>query len=115
MIAGKPPFKANNEYQTFQKIQTLQYAFTAGFPIIIRDLVKRVLILKPRERLTIPDIKRHMWFQDIDWNNEDQIWNTIPPELGPYKLSAKAMKPMPELNNQYPNGSSTSIHQPKKS
>lgn len=115
MIAGKPPFKANNEYQTFQKIQKLQYAFTAGFPIIIRDLVKRVLILKPRERLTIPDIKRHMWFQDIDWNNEDQIWNTIPPELGPYKLSAKAMKPMPELNNQYPNGSSTSIHQPKKS
>jgi serine/threonine protein kinase len=115
MIAGKPPFKATNEYLTFQKIQKLQYAFTAGFPIIIRDLIKRILLIKPRERLTIPDIKRHLWFQDIDWNNEDQIWNHPPPELGPYKMSAKAMKHMPELDTQYPNGSSTSILRMKKS
>lgn len=31
MIAGKPPFKAANEYLTFQKITKLQYAFSAGF------------------------------------------------------------------------------------
>lgn len=115
MIAGKPPFKATNEYLTFQKIQKLQYAFTAGFPIIIRDLIKRILIIKPRERLTIFDIKRHLWFQDINWQSEDQIWNSSPPELGPYKISAKAMKPMPELEAQYPNGSSTSVNQLKKS
>lgn len=115
MIAGKPPFKASNEYQTFQKIQKLQYAFTAGFPIIIRDLIKRVLVLKPRERLTIKDIKEHLWFKDIDWNNDEQIWDTIPPELGPYKISAKSMKPMPELDTQYPNGSSTSIQRLKSS
>lgn len=115
MIAGKPPFKATNEYLTFQKIQKLQYAFTAGFPIIIRDLIKRILLLKPRERLTVNDIKKHMWFKNIIWDDQDQIWNHPPPELGPYKISAKAMKPIPELDNQYPNGSSTSILQMKKS
>lgn len=115
MIAGKPPFKATNEYLTFQKIQKLQYAFTAGFPIVIRDLIKRILILKPRERLTLPDIKQHLWFKDVNWNDENQIWNTFPPELGPYKISAKAMKPRPELDLQYPNGSSTSIQNMKKS
>lgn len=113
MIAGKPPFKANNEYQTFQKIQKLQYAFTAGFPIMIRDLIKRILVLKPRERLTIKDIKEHLWFKEIDWNNEEQVWDIIPPELGPYKISAKSMKPMPELDLQYPHGSSTSIQRLK--
>ncbi|GAV27319.1 hypothetical protein PMKS-000783 [Pichia membranifaciens] len=115
MIAGKPPFKATNEYLTFQKIQKLQYAFTAGFPIVIRDLIKRILVLKPRERLTILDIKQHLWFKDINWSDEKQIWNTFPPELGPYKISAKAMKPRPELDLQYPNGSSTSIQNMKKS
>ena len=115
MIAGKPPFKATNEYLTFQKIQKLQYAFTAGFPLIIRDLIKRILILKPRERLTIPDIKSHMWFNGINWCDENQIWGQPPPLLGPYKISAKAMKPLPELALQYPNGSSTSIQQTKRS
>ncbi|ODV97044.1 hypothetical protein PACTADRAFT_29183, partial [Pachysolen tannophilus NRRL Y-2460] len=44
MIAGKPPFKATNEYLTFQKVCKLQYAFTAGFPAVLRDLVKKILV-----------------------------------------------------------------------
>lgn len=44
MIAGKPPFKATNEYLTFQKVMKVQYAFTPGFPLIIRDLVKKILV-----------------------------------------------------------------------
>ena len=49
MIAGKPPFKASNEYLTFQKVQKIQYAFTAGFPTVIRDLVKRILLKQPEK------------------------------------------------------------------
>ncbi|KAK7681015.1 hypothetical protein QCA50_015852 [Cerrena zonata] len=52
MIAGKPPFRAANEYLTFQKITKLQYAFSAGFPMIIRDLIKQILVLQPSRRAT---------------------------------------------------------------
>ncbi|GMM28907.1 serine/threonine protein kinase [Martiniozyma asiatica (nom. inval.)] len=101
MIAGRPPFKAQNEYQTFQKIQKLQYAFTAGFPIIIRDLIKRILIIKPKERLDIDEIKNHFWFKDDSWS-QNFIWDRDAPNLKPFKMNAKLMKPIPELEKQYP-------------
>ncbi|KAG7898856.1 hypothetical protein KL905_004025 [Ogataea polymorpha] len=103
MIAGKPPFKATNEYLTFQKVLKLQYAFSAGFPMVIRDLVKRILVLKPEDRITIQEIKKHYFFKDVDWNDMHSIWSMPPPELGPYKMSAKSMLPVPELNRSTQN------------
>lgn len=98
MIAGKPPFKATNEYLTFQKITKLQYAFSAGFPMIVRDLIKKILVLQPSKRITIPQIQKHFFFQSVKWNDTDLIWNSSPPELGPYKMNAKSMMKVPELN-----------------
>ncbi|KAL6930363.1 uncharacterized protein HGUI_01551 [Hanseniaspora guilliermondii] len=97
MIAGKPPFKASNEYLTFQKVQKLQYAFSAGFPTVIRDLVKRILLKQPEKRLEIKDIKTHMFYNDVDFKT---IWLMEPPVIQPYKMNAKSMAPIPELANQ---------------
>lgn len=102
MIAGKPPFKATNEYLTFQKITKLQYAFTAGFPIVIRDLIKHILVLAPSKRFTIDQIQRHYFFQLVQWNDFDLIWGTNPPELGPFKMLAKLMMQIPpEITKAY--------------
>lgn len=98
MIAGKPPFRATNEYLTFQKITKLQYAFSAGFPTVIRDLIKKILVLQPSRRATIPEIQNHYFFQSIDFDDFDLIWLSEPPELGPYKMTAKSMMKIPELN-----------------
>lgn len=97
MIAGKPPFRAPNEYLTFQKITKLQYAFSAGFPTVIRDLVKQIFVLQPSKRATISDIERHYFFLSVDFNDFDQIWYSEIPELGPYKMTAKSMMKVPEL------------------
>lgn len=97
MIAGKPPFKATNEYLTFQKITKLQYAFSAGFPMVLRDLIKQVLVLQPSRRANVSTIRNHYFFQGIDLDNYDQIWLNEPPELGPYKMSAKSMMKVPEI------------------
>lgn len=100
MIAGKPPFKATNEYLTFQKIVKLQFAFTAGFPMGCRDLIKKILVLNPKDRITIKEIQQHYFFQPIDFSNpEESVWLPDPPEIGPYKVSAKSMLPIPELNS----------------
>ncbi|CCE66263.1 hypothetical protein TPHA_0P01050 [Tetrapisispora phaffii CBS 4417] len=96
MIAGKPPFKATNEYLTFQKVMKVQYAFTAGFPVVIRDLVKKILLKQPSQRLTISAIKAHHFFNDKNFS-DGSIWDDNPPEIQPYKINAKSMQPVPEL------------------
>jgi len=44
LLAGRPPFKGPNEYQTFQKITKLDYKFPDGFPELARDLVEKLLV-----------------------------------------------------------------------
>lgn len=95
MVAGKPPFKATNEYLTFQKITKLQYAFSAGFPLILRDLIKQILVLQPSRRATLKQIQEHYFFRDVNFNDEDLVWSSPLPELGPYKMTAQSMMKMP--------------------
>ncbi|GCE97267.1 hypothetical protein ZYGM_004754 [Zygosaccharomyces mellis] len=97
MIAGKPPFKATNEYLTFQKVMKVQYAFTAGFPVIVRDLVKRILLRQPDQRLTISQIEKHYFFRDKNFK-DGSIWSEPAPEIQPYRVTAKSMQPIPALN-----------------
>lgn len=84
LIAGRPPFKGANEYQTFQKIIKLQYSYPPGFPFNVRDLLKHILLLDPNSRWTIPKIKSHVFFDGIDWSRKG-IWKQKHPRLAPYK------------------------------
>ncbi|RKP30330.1 kinase-like protein [Metschnikowia bicuspidata] len=95
LIAGKPPFKASNEYLTFQKITKLQYAFSAGFPLILRDLIKQILVLRPSRRATIDQIQKHAFFERCNFKDPDSIWNARVPEFSAYKMTAQSMMKMP--------------------
>ncbi|EGV64715.1 kinase-like protein, partial [Yamadazyma tenuis ATCC 10573] len=114
MIAGKPPFKAANEYLTFQKITKLQYAFSAGFPLVMRDLIKQVLVLQPSRRADIPTIQKHYFFQGINFDDFNQIWYSEVPELGPFKMSAKSMMKIPELSKSASSQSVATKRVPRK-
>ena len=87
LLAGRPPFKAANEYQTFQKIVALDYAFPVGFPDVARDLVERLLVLDPAKRLPIEHIKNHQFFDGIRWGKG--LWQQRPPKLRSYVPSAQ--------------------------
>ena len=82
LLAGRPPFKANNEYQTFQKIVALDYQFPQGFPPLARDLVERLLVLDPARRLSIDHIKNHEFFDGITWGRG--LWKQKAPRLKSY-------------------------------
>jgi 3-phosphoinositide dependent protein kinase-1 len=94
LLAGRPPFKAGNEYQTFQKIVALDYQFPRGFPEVAQDLVERLLVLDPQRRLTIEHIKNHPFFEGITWGRS--LWQQkaprlkayVPPPAEPIKLNA---------------------------
>jgi 3-phosphoinositide dependent protein kinase-1 len=82
LLAGRPPFKAGNEYQTFQKIVALEYEFPKGFPEVARDLVERLLVLDPALRLSIEHIKNHQFFDGIVWGRG--LWKQKAPRLKAY-------------------------------
>lgn len=88
LLAGRPPFKASNEYQTFQKIVGLDYEFPRGFPEVARDLVERLLVLDPSQRLSIEHIKNHQFFDGITWGRI--LWQQKAPRLKPYVPPAAA-------------------------
>uniref|UniRef100_A0A915CND5 3-phosphoinositide-dependent protein kinase 1 n=1 Tax=Ditylenchus dipsaci TaxID=166011 RepID=A0A915CND5_9BILA len=95
MISGQPPFRAVNEYQILKKILGLDFQFPDGFPETARDLVTKLLVYKPAERLGsrqtggIVALKRHNYFKHIDWDN---LASRTPPELKPF-LPASSGEP----------------------
>ncbi|KAK4983771.1 serine/threonine protein kinase [Elasticomyces elasticus] len=79
LLAGRPPFKAGNEYQTFQKIVALDYSFPDSFPEVAKDLVGRLLVLDPAKRLPIEQIRGHPFFEGIQWGKG--LWKQKAPRL----------------------------------
>lgn len=117
LLAGRPPFKAANEYQTFQKIVGLEYTFPDGFPAVARDLVERLLVLDPAKRLPMEHIKNHEFFDGIHWGKG--LWKQkaprlkayVPPAQEPIRLngpsitaasSSNQSRPQPRLITELP-------------
>ncbi|KAG0373564.1 pkb-activating kinase-like protein [Mortierella sp. AD032] len=77
-------FVGTAEY-TFQKIVKLEYTFPAGFPKTAMDLVSRLLVHDPNERLgannTIDQLKQHPFFAGVEWS---ELWTQPAPRLMPY-------------------------------
>ncbi|RVX73772.1 hypothetical protein B0A52_02662 [Exophiala mesophila] len=82
LLAGRPPFKAVNDYHTFQKIVGLDYEFPRGFPDKAKDLVERLLVLDPQRRLSLEHAKNHPFFAGIQWGRG--LWQQPAPRLKPY-------------------------------
>ena len=103
LLAGRPPFKAANEYLTFQKIVALDYQFPAGFPAVTKDLVERLLVLDPTSRLSIEHVKNHEFFYGVSWGRS--LWRQKAPKLKPFvPLTSDLKKP-----HSQPNGDADSF------
>lgn len=80
MIAGHAPFRAANEYQTFQKILHRSFAYPVNFPSDARILIDALLCLDPNVRATAKDVKRNVIFHSIDFAT---LWTIEPPQIRP--------------------------------
>lgn len=81
LLSGRMPFHSFNEYQTFQLVLKCDYTFPEGFDDVARDLVEKILVLSPNDRIKWPDIKKHVFYADTQW---ESLINQTPPELRPY-------------------------------
>ncbi|CAG0916400.1 unnamed protein product [Notodromas monacha] len=83
MLANRPPFQAQASYTIFQKILKLEYKFPENFPETAQDLIKKLLVIEPIERLGARDIKvysslkAHEFFAGLDF---ETLYKTTPPD-----------------------------------
>lgn len=82
MFVGKPPFKASTEYETFERIVEVNYSFPDPhkypIPSAVIDIIRQLLLEDPQQRLNGTRIQNHQWFKNVDWNNKEKIWGTVP-------------------------------------
>lgn len=87
MITGQPPFQSSSEYLIFKKIQKLDYTFQEGFNEEAKDLIRRLLVIEPRERLGARDIecyksiREHSFFRGVDFG---KLTESMPSTLTPF-------------------------------
>lgn len=89
MIAGRFAFQGLSDYLTWQKVKALEYTFPEGFDSKAKDLVQKLLIRNPLERLgagqpgssnDMAALKSHPFFESIDWST---LWTISAPPLEP--------------------------------
>eukprot|EP00892_Ulva_mutabilis_P009716 jgi/Ulvmu1/7116/UM034_0022.1 len=72
LITGAPPFRDKSQYLIMQRIADLKFDFPEDFPDTARDLVSRLLVEDPAERIgysSLQEIKDHAFFEGIDWEH----------------------------------------------
>lgn len=96
MITGIPPFKSRSEYMIFKKIERLDYSFHEGFDENAKDLVRRLLVIEPRDRLGARDktfytsLRSHAFFKGLDF---DRLPESTPPAVAPFVQASDVPDP----------------------
>lgn len=72
MISGNPPFYAETPVAIYEKIVAGVVEFTPDFDPLARDLICRLLVADPTQRLGATgeggfSVRNHPWFAGVDW------------------------------------------------
>lgn len=59
LLVGKPPFESIDVRDTFTKVKRGDFQIPENINPLARDLIKKLIILDPHERLTLQQTKRH--------------------------------------------------------
>mmetsp|Transcript_29627 Transcript_29627/g.64665 ORF Transcript_29627/g.64665 Transcript_29627/m.64665 type:complete len:494 (-) Transcript_29627:208-1689(-) len=86
MLVGKPPFKGETEYLTFQKVVNFEMMpFPDHVPEAAKDLILKLLVTDQDQRLGAgprgqEELRSHPFFEGVDWEN---IRQQDPPSVAP--------------------------------
>lgn len=72
MVAGYPPFFADQPIQIYEKIVSGRVRFPSHFTVDLKDLLKNLLQVDLTRRFGnlksgVRDVKEHRWFKEIDF------------------------------------------------
>jgi serine/threonine protein kinase len=67
LLVGVSPFFTDNIRKLYASIQTAKLPLPSFLSREAMDLLARMLAKNPQNRITIPAIKQHPFFKEIDW------------------------------------------------
>jgi serine/threonine protein kinase len=71
-LAGFLPFDEPTMNALFKKIQRAEFTYPTWFADDVKDLIGRILVVDPKQRLSIPQIRQHPWWKkDGPYAHED--------------------------------------------
>lgn len=62
-LVGKPPFESQSNQDTYRKITSLNFDFPSHVTEGARDLIQRLLKIKPHHRLSMDGVMHHPWIK----------------------------------------------------
>ncbi|KAJ6250022.1 serine/threonine-protein kinase gin4-related [Anaeramoeba flamelloides] len=62
LISGRLPFDSKNIKRLLLKIKKGEYKMSSKFTKDERDIIKKMLVVDPKKRISIDEIKKHPWF-----------------------------------------------------
>jgi len=71
MLQGTVPFKAPNMKELHESIKWGEYKFPVEISSEAKDIIKKMLVLNPSERISIPEILAHPWIKEETSDDED--------------------------------------------
>ena len=100
MMAGFSPFsvgsKSSDEIQN--KILKENVKFPSFFTEESKDLIGKMMRKNPNERIILEEIKKHRFFEDIDWKRVQRLDYQAPYKADQEKFKSNEQK---ELNESY--------------
>jgi 5'-AMP-activated protein kinase catalytic alpha subunit len=64
LIAGTLPFDDQNMPSLVSKVKTANYVMPFHVPELVADLIKKLIVVDPLERLTVSEIFQHPWLKE---------------------------------------------------
>ena len=95
MVAGEPPFYADDPMEVYEKILSATMSIPSHFSKNLSDIVRKLLKIYQSKRLGngkggCSAIVKHKWFYGFDW--ELLLTKSLPPEAIPIKPDVKNSK-----------------------
>ncbi|KRX09291.1 Protein kinase-like domain [Pseudocohnilembus persalinus] len=66
MLAGNFPFHSNNDKMLYEKIKRTNYIIPQDFPTGAQNVLKKILVAKPENRVTANQILNDTWLKPVD-------------------------------------------------
>jgi len=83
MINGSSPWKADTVGAFKSKICSASYYLRASTPTEIKDMIKKMIVVNPEDRISISDLERHPAFEVTGFSDSVASSDSVPDVLSP--------------------------------
>lgn len=66
LVTGRLPFDDHNVRALLLKVKAGQYSIPKYVAPEVQDLIRRMLVVDPKDRITLAEIRQHPWFTEND-------------------------------------------------